>query len=168
MSPSSQLHAFTPIKSLLYIVLGCLVDWMIALSHSNKGKKTHIGHFYTYSFYTGMELSTLWKIHTFTFTCIHLADALIQSDFQERALHTQPQQLGTSSSCWSPAWSHTAVGWHPFPQPGFVTRQPTCLHWSLWHVQHAQADWSSKWEWIPTEEYCRGFWQKKLVRYPHG
>ena len=29
------------------LVLSCLVDWMIALSHSNKEKTTHIGHFYT-------------------------------------------------------------------------------------------------------------------------
>src|SRR4029434_147668 len=93
------------------LVLSCLVDWMIALSHSNKEKTTHIGHFYTVR-----DLSSVWKIHT------------------------QPQQLGPSSSCWSPAWSHTAVGWHPIPQPGFVASQPTWLRWSLWHIQHAQAD----------------------------
>ena len=29
-----------------------LVDWIIALSHSNKEKTTHIGHFYTWLFYT--------------------------------------------------------------------------------------------------------------------
>ena len=47
--------------------------------------------------------------------------------------HRQPQQPGNSSSCWSPAWSHTAVGWHPILQPAFVTSQPTWLCWSLWH-----------------------------------
>ncbi|XP_035271229.1 pyruvate dehydrogenase (acetyl-transferring) kinase isozyme 3, mitochondrial-like isoform X2 [Anguilla anguilla] len=34
--------------------------------------------------------------------------------------HMQPQQPGTSSSCWSPAWSRVAVRWHSIPQPGFV------------------------------------------------
>ncbi|XP_064190190.1 pyruvate dehydrogenase (acetyl-transferring) kinase isozyme 3, mitochondrial [Anguilla rostrata] len=33
--------------------------------------------------------------------------------------HMQPQQPGTSSSCWSPAWSRVAVRWHSIPQPGF-------------------------------------------------
>lgn len=32
----------------------------------------------------------------------------------------QPPQLPTSSSCWAPALSHVAVGWHPSHQPGFV------------------------------------------------
>ena len=126
------------------LVLSCLVDWIIALSHNNKEK--HILAIFTLnSFYTVRDLSSVWKIHT------------------------QPQQLGTSSSCWSPAWSHTAVAWHPIPQPGFVASQPTCLGWSLWHIQHAQVDptWSSKRKWIPTEKYCRGFWQTFLGRFPH-
>lgn len=50
--------------------------------------------------------------------------------------HTRPQQPGTCSSCWSPAWSHTVVGWYPMPQPGRLT----WLCWSLWRGQHAQAD----------------------------
>src|SRR4029434_2788413 len=29
------------------LVLSCLVDWIIAISHSNKEKTTHIGHLYT-------------------------------------------------------------------------------------------------------------------------
>ena len=95
------------------------VAWWIGWLHSPTviRKKQHILAIFTlYSFYTVRDLSSVWKIHT------------------------QPQQLGTSSSCWSPAWSHTAVGWHPIPQPGFVASQPTWLRWSLWHVQHAQAD----------------------------
>ena len=54
--------------------------------------------------------------------------------------HTQAQQAGTSSSCWSPAWSPTAVGWHPIPQSAFVKIQPIWLCWSHWHEQLTQAD----------------------------
>ena len=42
---------------------------------------------------------------------------------------TQPQQPGTSSSCCSTAWSHTAMGWHPTLPPAFVARQPMWLYW---------------------------------------
>ena len=49
------------------------------------------------------------------------------------------KQPGTSSSCWSPAWSHTAAGWHPILQSAVVASQPTGLCWSLLHEQHAQA-----------------------------
>ena len=37
--------------------------------------------------------------------------------------HRRPQKPGASSSCWSPARSHAAVGWYPIP--GFVASQPT-------------------------------------------
>lgn len=62
---------------------------------------------------------------------------------------TQPQQSGTSSSCWSPAWwSHTAVGWHPILQAAVDTSQQSWLCWSLWHKQHTQADLTSvQWGW---------------------
>ena len=49
---------------------------------------------------------------------------------------TQPQQPGTA--CWSPAWSHTAVGWQPILKPSIC--QPTWLCWSPWHEQHSRAD----------------------------
>src|SRR4029434_9771072 len=70
------------------LVLSCFAAWMIALSHSNKEKTTHIYIFTLYSFYTVRDLSSVWKIHT------------------------QPQQPGTTSSCWSPTWPHAAVVWH--------------------------------------------------------
>src|SRR4029434_7449660 len=89
------------------LVLSCLADWMIALSHSNKEKTTHIYIFTLYTFFPVRDLSSVWKIHA------------------------QPQRLGTSSSCWSPAWSHTAVRWHPIPQSGVVADQPAWLCWSL-------------------------------------
>src|SRR4029434_5807558 len=101
-------YAKIPCNILLLVftfVLSCLVDWMIALSHSNKEKTTHIGHFYTVR-----SLSSGWKIHTL------------------------PQQPGTSSLCWSPTWSHVAVGWHSIPQPGVVAGQPSWLCWSLTHT----------------------------------
>lgn len=49
--------------------------------------------------------------------------------------HTQAQQPGTFSSCWSPAWSHNAVGWHLILQPAFPPSQPLWLCWSLWQEQ---------------------------------
>ena len=48
VSSAPQKCAKIPCNILLLVftlVLSCLVDWMIALSHSNKEKTTHIGHF---------------------------------------------------------------------------------------------------------------------------
>lgn len=63
-----------------------------------------------------MGLSSLWKIHT------------------------QPHQPGTSSSCWSPVLSHTAVRWHPILQPPFCTTRAVWLCWPLSHKEHVQTD----------------------------
>ena len=58
-----------------------------------------------------------------------------------------PQQPVMFSSCWSPAWSQTAAGWHVILQP-FIACQPTWLCWSPWHEQQTQADPTSvQWGW---------------------
>ena len=59
-----------------------------------------------------------------------------------------PQQPVMFSSCWSPAWSQTAPGWHLIRQPAFIVCQPTWLCWSPWKEQHTQADPTSvQWGW---------------------
>lgn len=71
--------------------------------------------------------------------------------------HTQPQQPVTSSSCWSPARPHAAVGWCPILQPAFVTRQPVWFCRPLWHEHQHQAD--------PTSARC-GWGQDCRPPYP--
>src|SRR4029434_9211688 len=39
------------------LVLSCLVDWIIAISHSNKEKTTHIGHLYTHFTLSGTSVA---------------------------------------------------------------------------------------------------------------
>lgn len=62
--------------------------------------------------------------------------------------HTQPQQPVTSFSCWSLAWSPTAVGWDPILQVTFVASQPMWL-WDQLVFQHEkQVDLTSvQWGW---------------------
>lgn len=62
--------------------------------------------------------------------------------------HTQPQQPVTSFSCWSLAWSPTAVGWDPILQVTFVASQPMWL-WDQLVFQHEkQVDLTSvRWGW---------------------
>lgn len=39
----------------------------------------------------------------------------------------EPQLPGSSSSRWSPAWSHVLVVWHPIPQTGCVAADMVVL-----------------------------------------
>lgn len=82
-------------------------------------QKTGNSYQYTTFFYLhkcSINVPLNFKIHCFfccSFCCWLLLGGICWIvSVACRRNHTQPQQPG-ASSCWSPAWSRTIVGWHP-------------------------------------------------------